>query len=194
MTMDKRIIKTKNNIKHTLIRMLKSKSFEDITVKELCEEAQTSRITFYTHYSDKTELASDIFEDMQIRAKEEYHRLQNENNLSGDIVSDYLNILDSILNVYYTNYDFFAYTRSSVSPTLNYMYFKIIDDTIAQKIEKDRERLNPRYPLSMTCDFICSGIKGFINAGRRDGLSGEEIRPMARELLKRLLENEVVRK
>ena len=63
--MDKRIVKTRNNIKQTLIKMLAEKSFEDITVKELCEKAETSRITFYTHYSDKTELVNSIFEDMQ---------------------------------------------------------------------------------------------------------------------------------
>ncbi len=192
--MDKRIVKTRNNIKQTLIKMLSSKSFEEITVKELCEEAQTSRITFYTHYSDKSELASDIFEDMLVRAKEDYLRLQNENNQGGDIVCDYLNILDCILNTYYNFYEFFSHTKSSESPTLNYMYFKIIDDAIGEKIEKDKDRLNPRYPLSMTRDFICSGIKGFIAAGRQQNLSGEEIRPLARELLKRLLENEVVRK
>ena len=194
MAMDKRIVKTKNNIKQTLIKMLGYKKFEEITVKELCDQAQTSRITFYTHYSDKSELAEEIFEDMQLRAKEEYHKLQSENNPSGDIVCDYLNILDSILNVYYSNYDFFCHTKANESPALNYMYFKVIDETISEKVEKDNERLSPRYPLSMTCDFITSGIKGFINAGRREGLGGEEIRPMARELLKRLLENEVVRK
>lgn len=192
--MDKRIIKTKNNIKQTLIKMLGEKRFEEITIKELCEVAQTSRITFYTHYSDKSELANDIFEDMHKIAVEEYHRLQSENNPLGDIVGDYINVLDCILNVYYKNYDFFCHTKENVSPTLNYMYFKIIDDSIRAKAEKDKDRLNPRFPLSMTCDFICSGIKGFISAGRRNNMTYEEIHPMARELLKSLLENEIVRK
>ncbi len=192
--MDKRIIKTKNNIKQTFIKMLSKKSFEEITIKELCEAAQTSRITFYTHYSDKAELANDIFEDMRKIAIDEYHRLQNENNQGADIVSDYINVLDSILNIYYGNYDFFCHTKSSVSPTLNYMYFKIIDDSIRAKAEKDKDRLNPRFPLPMACDFICSGIKGFISAGRRNNMTYEEIRPMARELLKSLLENEIIRK
>lgn len=192
--MDKRIIKTKNNIKQTLIKMLAQKSFEEITIKELCEAAQTSRITFYTHYSDKTELANDIFVDMNKIAVDEYHRLQNENNPNGDIVSGYINVLDCILNTYYGNYDFFCHTKANVSPTLNYMYSKFIDDSIRAKALKDKDRLNPRFPLPMACDFICSGIKGFISAGRRNNMTYEEIRPMARELLKSLLENEIVRK
>ncbi len=192
--MDKRIIKTKNNIKQTFINLLAGKAYEEITVKELCEAAQTSRITFYTHYSDKSEVALDIFEEMHKKTMDDYHRRQDEGSLSGDIVTSYLNILDSILDTYYTNYHFFKHTHKDKSPTLNYMYFKYMDERIAMKIEKDRERLNPRYSLSMTCEFIFSGLRGFISAGRSEGLKADEIRVLARELLGRLLENEVLRK
>lgn len=192
--MDKRIIKTKNNIKRTLIKMLAETPFEDITVKELCERAETSRITFYTHYSDKNELAYDIFGDMSNIAIDEYHRLQNENNPNKEIVLDYMNILYCVLNTFECNYDFFSHTLQSESPALNYMYSKLIDELVGQKIEKDRERLNPRYSLTMTRDFICSGLRGFIAAGRAEGMPADELRNSACELLRRLLENEVLRK
>ena len=190
--MDKRIIKTKNNIKQTLIKMLAEKPFEDITVKELCERAETSRITFYTHYSDKHELVCDIFEDMKQKAYADFHRLQDENNTQGDIVVDYLNILDCILDTYYENYEFFMYTRSDVSPTLSHLYFKTIEDCMSEKIKKDRDRLNPLYPMNLICAFICSGLRGFINEARKCNLPDEDIRPMAREMLRSLLENDVV--
>lgn len=192
--MDKRIIKTKNNIKRTLVKMLDEKPFEDITVKELCERAETSRITFYTHYSDKNELAYDIFDDMSRIAVDEYYRLQKENNPDKELVLDYINILYCILNTFTNNYDFFTHTLPSESPALNFMYTKMMDERVGQKIEKDRERLNPRYSLAMTRDFICFGLRGFIAAGRNEGLSPEEIRTTACELLRRLLENEVLRK
>lgn len=192
--MDKRIIKTKNNIKRTLVKMLGEKSYEEITVKQLCGRAETSRITFYTHYSDKSEVVLDIFDEMYQKTLDDYHALQEKNNPDGDIVLSYLNILDSILDTYYTNYEFFKYTHKDKSPTLNYMYFKFMDDAVGQKIEKDRDRLNPRYCLPMTRDFICSGLRGFISAGRSEGMSGDEIRKLAKELLGRLLETEVLRK
>lgn len=192
--MDKRIIKTKNNIKGTLTKLLEEKPYEDITVKELCEAAQTSRITFYTHYSDKGDVIIDIFAEMYQKALEDYHKLQAENNQAGDIVVSYLNILDCILDTYYSNYYFFKYTHKDKSPTLNYMYFKYMDEHIGQRIERDREKLNPRYSLTMTKEFICSGLRGFISAGRSENMSSDEIRVMARELLGRLLETEVLRK
>ena len=40
--------------------MLSKKSFEKITVKSICENADISRITFYSHYDDKYDLVSDI--------------------------------------------------------------------------------------------------------------------------------------
>ena len=61
---DKRIRKTKKNLKQTLIALLGQKPFEQITVTELCKSADTSRITFYAHYNDKYELAAEVFQDM----------------------------------------------------------------------------------------------------------------------------------
>ena len=53
MNEDKRILKTKKNLKNTLLELLNEKAFEQITVKEICERSATSRITFYTHFADK---------------------------------------------------------------------------------------------------------------------------------------------
>ena len=47
--MDKRIEKTKHMIKTTMLELMKKKPFNKITVKEICENAYTSRITFYTY-------------------------------------------------------------------------------------------------------------------------------------------------
>ena len=56
---DRRVIKTKKNLKATLIEMMGEISFEQISITELCKRAEISRITFYAHYSDKYALADD---------------------------------------------------------------------------------------------------------------------------------------
>lgn len=68
---DKRIIRTKHNLKDAMIRMLSIEDFEHISVTELCKEAKVSRITFYSHYSDKQSLLDDIFNDMRSIGREE---------------------------------------------------------------------------------------------------------------------------
>ena len=61
---DKRIRKTKRNLKDTLVELLMEVPFEQISITELCKRADISRITFYSHYSDKYALVDEIFADM----------------------------------------------------------------------------------------------------------------------------------
>lgn len=50
--MDKRITKTQAAIKSAFIHLLKKKPLRKITIKELCEEANINKSTFYTYYKD----------------------------------------------------------------------------------------------------------------------------------------------
>lgn len=42
----------------TLLNLLEKKSFEDITVNDICEEAMVSRSTFYSYFDDKYALVT----------------------------------------------------------------------------------------------------------------------------------------
>ena len=54
---DLRVIKTKKNIEESFLRLLEKKSFSEITVQNILDEALINRSTFYKHYSDKYDLA-----------------------------------------------------------------------------------------------------------------------------------------
>ncbi|MBQ5317990.1 MAG: TetR/AcrR family transcriptional regulator [Oscillospiraceae bacterium] len=60
--MDCRIEKTKRSIYNAFIKLRADKSLEKLTVKELCEEAQINKSTFYVYYNDVYDL-SDKVED-----------------------------------------------------------------------------------------------------------------------------------
>ena len=77
---DRRVIKTKKNLKATLIEMMGEISFEQISITELCKRAEISRITFYAHYSDKYALADDIFSDMLQIGTDIYRTKQEKEN------------------------------------------------------------------------------------------------------------------
>lgn len=57
---DLRIRKTKVRLKSGLARLMQKKNMNQITVKELVDEAGVNRSTFYLHYSDVTELLKEI--------------------------------------------------------------------------------------------------------------------------------------
>lgn len=67
---DRRIVKTKIQIKQAFLSLLSEKSFELITIKDITGRADINRGTFYLHYVDKYNLLeqyeNEIFEKMNI--------------------------------------------------------------------------------------------------------------------------------
>ena len=106
---DKRIIKTKQNLKQTMIGLLARFPFERVTVCELCRAGMTSRITFYTHYDDKYALVEDMFCGYigeAVRTTTDCRRKTIPP--SREALQGYYNMLDCILNLYYNNLAFFC--------------------------------------------------------------------------------------
>lgn len=60
---DQRIKVTKLLIKESLSKLLKEKSFDKISIKELCDLADINRGTFYTHYKDLNDLQTKIYNE-----------------------------------------------------------------------------------------------------------------------------------
>ena len=53
---DRRVIKTRRQLKKGLAALMKEKSVNQITVKELVEEVDINRSTFYLHFKDIQDL------------------------------------------------------------------------------------------------------------------------------------------
>jgi AcrR family transcriptional regulator len=53
---DRRIRKTRQLLRNTLLALLKEKRYEDISVQDIIERADVARSTFYVHYVDKDDL------------------------------------------------------------------------------------------------------------------------------------------
>lgn len=61
---DRRVKYTKMVIKNSLIKFLKQKPITKISVKEICENADVNRATFYAHYLDQYDLLRKIEEEV----------------------------------------------------------------------------------------------------------------------------------
>ena len=57
---DRRVRKTKSQLRMGLARLMKEKSIGEITVRELVDEVDINRSTFYLHYSDIPSLLREI--------------------------------------------------------------------------------------------------------------------------------------
>lgn len=57
---DRRVKYTKMVLKESFINLLEKKDIAQITIKEICEDADINRATFYAHYNDQYDLMKKI--------------------------------------------------------------------------------------------------------------------------------------
>ena len=187
---DRRITKTKRNIKSTLTDLLQEMPFEKITVAEICRRGEISRITFYTHYEDKYALVEEIVSDHVQEAYDKYHELQNINNPQNDGIIGYKNLLEAILHLYHDNSAFFMHTTSRENPYLFSAYFDRMYLSVDDYLRR-HTCLKPRFPYRQTAALICNGLFGVINSSIVDGMSGVEVCRIARDMYAVLLESRI---
>lgn len=184
---DKRIQKTKRNLKKTLASLLGRKPFESITVTELCESAETSRITFYTHYNDKYDLADEMISDMVSSAVSEYEVLQKENNPDNNLRLSAENVLEVILNLYARHQSLFSHVSRAESPYLFQRFYQNLQHNVQLQAQKLCEALSIKRDFKRLAAFLCDGMLGFIMECKQQKCPFDTIRKEAKELLNRLL-------
>lgn len=191
MAEDKRIRKTKRNLKEALLTLLSQKPFEQITVRDICEASDTSRITFYAHYDDKFALLDELFQDFSELAATNFEQLQQQTNPERSTTASYYNLLDSILDFYFQYVDTFETERTGENPYLRFLIYKYILKNVERLVEAESEALQPKYSLKKTTWFLCYGLWGFINEARAEGDDLEQIRQETHGLLLALLQSDV---
>lgn len=160
---DIRIVKTKRHLKQALVKMLEDTPFEKLTVAELCRRAETSRITFYTHYDDKYDLTEELFDDYVNEAARDYRRLQEENNTKRTALLGYYNMIDCILNLYSRNRRMFAALNAEKNPYLYSAFYQHIFRSVYDFITVHRKQMTPKYPQRQVAALICNGLWGVIS-------------------------------
>ena len=73
---DRRVRKTRRQLRECLITLLKEKKVQDITVRELTDMADLNRGTFYLHYKDVFDLLekteAELQEDFKMCIRDRY--------------------------------------------------------------------------------------------------------------------------
>ncbi len=190
--MDKRIIKTKKGLKLALKSLLSEKNFEKVTVKEICERSDSSRITFYSHYKDKYELIDEIFQDLMEEANRDFEKLQEENNPNNCPIQDYTNLLECILNTYFNNNIIFKSREWNELTYVEHLFARYVLEYIEVHIAKMYERLVPRYSIKQTTYFIYYGIWGFLRGHQAENATADQFKKDALQLLGSMLHSDML--
>lgn len=74
----RRVKMTKRMLKESLINLMKESSVHDITIKEICENADVNRSTFYRHYQTQYDLYNEIIDDIAADISEIFEKMKSE--------------------------------------------------------------------------------------------------------------------
>ncbi|USS90673.1 TetR/AcrR family transcriptional regulator [Fructilactobacillus carniphilus] len=145
---DRRVRKTKQAIHASLEHLLQStSSLEQISVTQICDQADIGRKTFYSHYADKYALMDDFLTDYL-----------DELRITCTNVTDPHDVAKKTaiwVAFFWEHRRFFRLLFADQGP---YQFRqKLFDFTYEQFIEK------LELPPSATVRFICHGIDGLIN-------------------------------
>lgn len=150
---DIRITKTHKALAETMQELLEKKSFQKITVNDICQKAMVSRSTFYLHFEDKYQLLMYVLQSE--RRKLEESMRQND---ARESIRMALCIIRERKNAYRNIFE--AENNSELFQMLHHFFLDFITDTLADSEEKGVELIGPIPILSA---YYASGIAGTIS-------------------------------
>lgn len=124
--LDLRIKKTHKALRKAMQELLTEKSFDEISVTELCERAETRRATFYKHFGDKSELLVYMIQE-----------LQQEYNARNEVVFDIQNPKKCMTTIFKYLIDFLDENRNMARTVMKSNAKHIVLDILSEQITFD---------------------------------------------------------
>jgi len=148
---DLRIDKTLNAIQKAFLKLLESRSFGQITVNKLCEEAQISRRTFYLHFNDKYNLLkvclTNISTEIRISLDDSNNYALAQRNVS-QLVQENEKIISNLV-------------KDANDETMDLLCTFMISFLNVGKKRDEDGRLNPQYIV--LSNFCAGGMMKFLS-------------------------------
>lgn len=101
MAASRRTEMTKLLFRTALIELMQEKPFHKITIKEICEQADLNRTTFYLHYSDQAQLLGDIVSKLERDTTEHFSSITGTGD-DIDLLSKHLEYIRDNAKIYRT--------------------------------------------------------------------------------------------
>lgn len=173
---DRRVLKTKKAIYMAFIKLLSQKSVNEITVKEIADEADINRKTFYNYYSGVYSVVEELENNMISTFMENLETL----NLEQDIGNPYIaftklakivftkltEIIESDTELYYHLF------RSDRNTNLFIKIENVLIDNYKDFFQPQNTEIKPA--IDIICEYCISGTVGvfrhWFNSDRKASL------------------------
>ena len=160
---DRRVIKTRRQLKKGLAALMKEKSVNQITVKELVEEVDINRSTFYLHFKDIQDLLREIEENMEAQIKRaiEEHPIVSGNENAFYFIVDMFRVLDEEREI----------SKALIGPNGDMGFIHRIERIIKENSRGTLEKMFPgkKEDLKYFYAFCLSGCLGLVKVWLNEG-------------------------
>ncbi|WP_273716922.1 TetR/AcrR family transcriptional regulator [Alkalihalobacillus pseudalcaliphilus] len=158
--LDKRIRRSKDDLKQTFINLLHKKSCDHISISEIVRSAQYNRGTFYANFESKEALLEEIIDEV---LDELMNQIRNPYQEKTNVYIRDINPTDITLFTYIKENQSLFTLLLSDHVTINFRYrlAKAIEDLFIQEYDY---RIDEEYNVSLTWLYIyrAHGIAGLI--------------------------------
>lgn len=151
---DLRIRRTHKLLREALFALLETKSFDEISVVDICDKAMVHRATFYKHFKDK-------YEFMEYAAKERIRELYYSNIEHGhftDVNDMYRSLIPTVLTFIEDNKKVLLVSASSTETGSFVSLQKIIADELIGLLDDALNSKEVSVPLEVVANFLAGGF------------------------------------
>ena len=160
---DRRVIKTRRQLKKGLAALMKEKSVNQITVKELVEEVDINRSTFYLHFKDIQDLLRELEENLEAQIKRaiEEHPIVSGNENAFYFIEDMFRVLDEEREI----------SKALIGPNGDMGFIHRIERIIKENSRGTLEKMFPgkKEDLKYFYAFCLSGCLGLVKVWLNEG-------------------------
>ena len=154
---DRRIRKTQIQLKDGLTKLLKEKSIKEITVKELVNEVDINRSTFYLHYNDIYDMLEKIESELltELINVTEKHKDEYKRNPDPSYLVDIFRILSKNINL----------VSALLGPNGDISFVNKIKHMISDKIIENIDTLSSKHSeldIEFAFSFYLNGCTGLV--------------------------------
>ncbi|MFS0780254.1 TetR/AcrR family transcriptional regulator C-terminal domain-containing protein [Bacillus sp. 1P06AnD] len=162
---DRRINKSKNALKKSLLTLMKEKEFKSITITEIVALADLNRGTFYKHYQYKEDLLDDVIHDVIEDLIESFRApyRDNSNFFKEELSSSAIKLFDHVAKYA----DFYTIIiHSNVLPGFQNKICDVLKEIALQDLllDKTASAINPEllasYQAYALLGLIVEWVKG----------------------------------
>lgn len=171
---DARIVRTKRDLANALEELLKERSIEDISIKDITDKALISKNTFYNNFNDKNELLVFLFERYESVLLKEIKPILDKTFYPTRVFS-FRKALETIVHYFFTtSLPFEQMIENDKSRVLFYSLTSFIND-VFKRLEKNYGRFfSRRLNTDVTVPFYAGAYASTIYFLYKDHMKANE--------------------